>query len=181
MDKKELRKQIKEKINKMTAAQKELQSLRICEKIVATPEWESVENLLLYAALPDEVDLGVLFVSALSSGKTIWLPVVDGEILRIRKYEEGKLSVSEGFHIVEPTEESTELQPCDFGKIDLAIVPGRAFTMEGDRMGRGKGYYDRFLSQASCKTFGVGFDCQIVETIPVEQWDKKMDRIITIG
>ena len=165
----------------MTEAQKELQSLSVCENIIATLEWSDAKDVLLYAALPDELDLTVLLTSALTFGKTIWLPVVDGDNLRIRKYVEGKLTVSEGFHIVEPTDDAPELLPSDFGQIDLAIIPGRAFTIEGDRMGRGKGYYDRFLAQTSCTTFGVGFSCQLVDSLPVDEWDRKMSKVFVFG
>lgn len=181
MSKRELRKAIKEKINAMTEAQKELQSLSVCENIIATPEWNDAKDVLLYAALPDELDLTALLTSALTSGKTIWLPVVDGDNLRIRKYVEGKLAVSEGFHIVEPTDDAPELLPSDFNQIDLAIIPGRAFTMDGDRMGRGKGYYDRFLAQTTCTTFGVGFSCQLVDSLPVDEWDRKMSKVFVFG
>ena len=162
----------------MTEAQKASQSLCVCEKIIAMQEWEEATDVLLYAALPDEVDLSSLFVSALSQRKTIWLPVVDGDVLRIRKYVEGKLTVSEGFHIIEPTPEAEELTQENYSRIDLAIVPGRAFTLDGDRMGRGKGYYDKFLAFTSCKTYGVAFSCQIVAALPVEEWEKKLDKVI---
>ena len=98
-----------------------------------------------------------------------------------QKYVEGKLAVSEGFHIVEPTDDAPELLPSDFNKIDLAIIPGRAFTMDGDRMGRGKGYYDRFLAQTTCTTFGVGFSCQLVDSLPVDEWDRKMSKVFVFG
>ncbi|MCF0179500.1 MAG: 5-formyltetrahydrofolate cyclo-ligase [Bacteroidales bacterium] len=178
MSKQEIRKEIRRKINEMTEAQKVSQSLCVCEKILATQDWKDAKDVLLYYALPDEVNLSLLFDSALIQKKTIWLPVVDGDILKIRKYVEGKVSQSEQFHIFEPTIETEELTQDNYSRIDLAIVPGRAFSLNGNRMGRGKGYYDKFLALSSCATFGVAFSCQILDTVPMEEWDKKMDKVI---
>lgn len=179
-DKKTIRKEIRNRIAQMTEAQRVSQSLCICEKVEATAEWQSASDVLLYAAMPDEVALTHLFESALSSGKTIWLPVVDGDTLRIRQYIKGKTEISEGFHIEEPASDAPELLPDAFSRIGLAIIPGRAFTLKGERLGRGKGFYDRFLTLYSGTTIGVGFACQIVDEIPVDPWDKQLSSVLSL-
>lgn len=169
-----LRKAIRCSINKMTEAERLSQSLCVCRKLVANSAWRQAHDILLYAALPDEVDLSSLF----TDDKCIWLPVVDGDTLRIRQYVSGKTSISTGFHIEEPTVEAPELQESEYSRIQLAIIPGRAFTLSGHRMGRGKGYYDRLLTKLKCTTLGVCFDCQIVEELPMDPWDKKLDGVL---
>lgn len=159
----------------MTEAECLSQSLSVCRKLIEIEEWQQAHNILFYAALPDEVDLSSLF----TEDKNIWLPVVDGDTLRIRQYVKGKTSISAGFHIEEPTADAPELPETDYSRIDLAIIPGRAFTLTGNRMGRGKGYYDRLLSQLNCTAIGVCFDCQIVDELPMDPWDKKLDGIIS--
>lgn len=177
MDKKAVRKNIREKIAQMTEAQQVSQSLCVCQTITETSEWKNAKEVLLYAAMADELSLQALFQNAFDTNKRIWLPVVDGDVLIIREYLEGKTSVSEGFHIEEPTDEAPLLMPEEYNRLDLAIIPGRAFTISGDRLGRGKGYYDRFLTQYQGTTIGVCFKCQILDSIPVDPWDKKLDLV----
>ena len=126
MTKDELRKQIKEEIKKLSAAERDTQSLYVCLQVIGSAEWQQAETVLLYAALPDEVNLQLLIDDAMGSGKTIILPVVDGDSLRLRKYDPQRTTTQGKFHIEEPTEACEELS--DPKTIDLAIIPGRAFS-----------------------------------------------------
>ena len=85
MTKDELRKQIKEEIKKLSAAERDTQSLYVCLQVIGSVEWQQAETVLLYAALPDEVNLQLLIDDAMGSGKKVILPVVDGDTLRLRK------------------------------------------------------------------------------------------------
>lgn len=161
----------------MTEAEKMSQSLCVCNRIIESQEWKSAKDVLLYSALPDEISLSVLQEDALANGKTVWLPVVDGESMRIHQYVEGKTQVGGKFMIEEPIDETPQLKPEEYVRISLAVIPGRVFSMDGDRLGRGKGYYDRFLAMYKGLTFGAAFDCQIYETVPTDEWDKKLDKV----
>lgn len=175
-----LRKDIRHKIAQMTEAEKMSQSLCICQQIEATIEWQQAYDVMLYAALADEVSLSRLIADACARGKRVWLPVVDGDNLIIRRYQDGKTAISDSFHIEEPTADAPELEPGKYDRLALAIIPGRAFTRDGVRLGRGKGYYDRFLAHYQGLTIGVGFSCQICDTLPADKWDKKVDRVVTV-
>ena len=177
-EKANIRREIRALVAQMTEADKLSQSLCICEQVKAMGEWQRAGDVLLYAALPDEVSLSALISDALASGKRVWLPVVDGDDLRIRQYKEGMTEVSAGFHIEEPTADAPELLPSDYSQISLAIIPGRAFTPDGDRLGRGKGYYDRFLAHYAGTTIGVAFSCQICNTLPIDPWDRPLNKVI---
>lgn len=161
----------------MTEAEKLSQSLCVCNQIIESQEWKLANDVLLYSALPDEISLSALQEDALANGKTVWLPVVDGESMRIHQYIKGKTQVGSRFMIEEPTAETPELKPEEYEQIHLAVIPGRAFSMEGDRLGRGKGYYDRFLAKYNGQTFGAAFDCQMYEIVPTDEWDKKLDKV----
>ena len=178
VEKTNIRREIRALVAQMTEADKLSQSLCICEQVKAMGEWQSADDVLLYAALPDEVSLSALIIDALASGKRVWLPVVDGDDLRIRQYKEGMTEVSAGFHIEEPTADAPELLPSDYSQISLAIIPGRAFTPDGTRLGRGKGYYDRFLAHYIGTTIGVAFSCQICNTLPIDPWDRPLNKVI---
>ena len=120
MTKDELRKQIKEEIKKLSAAERDTQSLYVCLQVIGSAEWQQAESVLLYAALPDEVNLQLLIDDAMGSGKTVILPT------------QGK------FHIEEPTEACEELIEKHFGRMDFHMDPGgpekmRAFREDVDR------------------------------------------------
>lgn len=176
MTKQELREQVKASIKLMQFEEREAASVRICQRIIGTPEWKEAKSVLLYASLPDEVTLDMLINDAEQCGKQILLPVVDGDDLHIRLYDPDRIVCSEKYHIKEPADCCPALS--DLDGIDLAIIPGRAFTRDGLRLGRGKGYYDRTLPSLSCPKWGVAFACQVVDDIPVDPWDIRLDRII---
>lgn len=174
--KRELRNLIKDQIKLMTEAERETASVHICREIIGSTEWKAAKTVWLYAALPDEVNLDLLFQDAQQGGKRILLPVVDGNDLLIRVYAPEHIVTTEEYNINEPTAHCQTLSNLE--EIDLAIIPGRAFTHNGLRMGRGKGYYDRTLPSLHCPKWGVAFACQMVEDIPTDSWDVQLDRII---
>ena len=178
VEKDNIRREIRALVAQMTEAEKLSQSLCICEQVKAMGEWQDADDVLLYAALPDEVSLSALISNALANGKRVWLPVVDGDNLRIRQYKDGMTEMSAGFHIEEPTPDAPELLPSAYSQISLAIIPGRAFTPDGDRLGRGKGYYDRFLVLYHGTTIGVAFSCQIYSSLPTDPWDRPLNKMI---
>lgn len=137
----------------------------------------SAKTVLAYAALPDEVDTTTLLDQLLADGKTILLPkVIDHEKMEVRLYT-GRNDLQEGaFHILEPI----GLPFRNLSAIDVAIIPGMAFTRDGKRLGRGKGFYDRFLAQLPSSTVRIGicFPFQLIENIPTESHDLSMDKVI---
>lgn len=175
MKKQELREQVKARIRLMSREEREAASIHICQQIISTTEWQEAKTVWLYAALPDEVDLTLLIQNAEHSGKQILLPVVEGDNLQIRFYDPQHLSTKGKFNIQEPTSHCPTLNNPD--EIDLAIIPGRAFTRDGWRMGRGKGYYDRILTSLRCPKWGVAFGCQMAEELPTDPWDIRLERI----
>ena len=175
MDKQALRREIKAHIDALTTTEKLSISLRLCLRVSRMPLWKDAKTVLLYLALPDEVETDPLLKIAMDAGKRVVLPVVVGEELRLRYYEPQYLARSR-YGILEPTAQAEEvLSPA---MIDFALIPGRAFTRKGYRMGRGRGYYDRLLPRLSCPSYGICFFCQVVEDLPLDPWDKKLDGVI---
>lgn len=146
--------------------------------LTATEAFREAGVVLLYAALPDEVPTQRLLDVA--EGKTILLPRVVGDDLELRLYTSpADLVESPSYHILEPTGPLFT----DYGSIDLAIIPGMAFDAAGHRLGRGKGFYDRFLAHPRCsqlKTIGLCFDFQLLETLPTEPHDHNVDHVIIV-
>lgn len=131
--------------------------------------------MLLYHSLPDEVDTHG-FIRRWSDRKRILLPVVIGNELELRVYTDEEHLTKGAFHIDEPT--GTPFT--DYGQIDLAVIPGVAFDRQGNRLGRGKGYYDRLLPRIpTAYKIGLCFHFQLLDEIPAEAHDVRMDEIIS--
>lgn len=150
------------------------QSAEILAALEAHPAFGAANTVLLYYSLPDEVDTHE-FVQKWSREKRILLPVVVGDDLELRIYT-GPEDLSTGsYGIEEPTGELFT----NYAAIDFIAVPGVAFDGNGNRLGRGKGYYDRLLPHipAAYKA-GICFPFQLVEEVPAEPFDIRMDEII---
>jgi 5-formyltetrahydrofolate cyclo-ligase len=100
------------------------------------------------------------------------LPVVSGNDLIIKVFS-GKFRLG-AFGIREPVGETIN----DYGQIELAVIPGMAFDRSGNRLGRGKGYYDRFVPQLSAYKIGLCFPFQLVDNVPADTYDQLMDEVI---
>lgn len=137
--------------------------------------FQNASCIALYHALPGEVQTAA-FIDKWYQKKRLLLPLVDGDDLRMFQYE-GPESVETGaFGILEPKADGTEVKP---EAIDLMIVPGVAFDRNHNRMGRGRGFYDRLLSSVTSPKIGLCYEFQMVPEIPTEPFDIKMDYIVT--
>lgn len=131
------------------------------------------ERILMYHSLPDELSTH-RFLEKWGSVKQFFLPRVNGVNLDILPYDRSRMALG-AFHIEEPTGDDT----VDVGKIDMIVVPGVAFDRSGNRLGRGKGFYDRLLADSRATRVGVGYGFQVVDEIETEPHDIGMDIIIT--
>ena len=147
----------------------------IVQRVIQLDKWQKANTLLLYHALPDEVDTSGLIAQAVQAGKRVLLPVVVGDNLELREYKAAGNLTEGAFHIMEPTGTAFT----DYAAIDLAIVPGVAFTAAGQRLGRGRGYYDRLLCRLPhVYKIGICWPFQLLDTLPAEPHDIVMDAII---
>ena len=157
---------------------RKLQSANILAALEAHPAFRAANTVLLYHSLNDEVDTHA-FIQKWSSEKRILLPVVVGDDLELRIYTGPEdMSISGIYGIAEPTGEIFT----DYAAIDFIVVPGVAFDAKGNRLGRGKGYYDRYLARfegSSLHLYAVAYDFQIVDQIEAEEHDISPHRIIT--
>ena len=144
-----------------------------------SPRLEDAHTILLYAALPDEVPTQALMDGAVAQGKAVLLPRVVSDVdMELRRYTGHQDLKAGAYGIMEPTGELFT----DYAKIDVAIIPGMAFDADGHRLGRGKGYYDRFLSRVPyIYRIGLCFSWQMVEQVPCDEHDILMDTVIQIA
>ena len=173
-DKKMARQRIKRLISVMTPEQKSQQSAAIWERLEHTDAFRNATHILAYWSMDDEVQTPQFIEKWTAAGKRFYLPSIQGEDLIVKRYD-GTLKPGDEFGIPEPTgEQVTDLSP-----IALVIVPGRAFDAQGNRMGRGRGFYDRLLPQLPhAVKAGICFDCQKLPSVPTDENDIKMDLVI---
>lgn len=172
-EKQQLRQQVKQLKQTISSEQRVALSQNICSAIEKLPGFETVLRILLYHALPDEVDTG-LMLSRWSKKKQLYLPIVNGDNLIVSPYDPRFLKQG-AFGIWEPG----NTRETDPGSIDWIIVPGVAFDKKLNRLGRGKGYYDKLLAQSSATKIGICYELQLFDEIPAGPHDIKMDFIIT--
>lgn len=171
-----LRKLIKQRLSRMTSPERQRESARMEQMLLRHPKVQQARVIMLYAALPDEVYTSNCLIS-LAQTKTVLLPVVRGDLLEVRQFSTlGSMSPG-AYNISEP-----QGQPwTDLSRIDLVIVPGVAFDRSGNRLGRGRGYYDRFLSQPTLQAaykLGLCYPCQLCDRVPAEPCDICMDEVL---
>lgn len=148
---------------------------KILENLETTEVFRTASCIAIYHAIPGEVQTAS-FIEKWYTKKKILLPVIEGDDLRLLPYTGSESLKSGVFGILEPTLSDPSISEND---LDLIVVPGVAFDRERNRMGRGKGYYDRLLSTLQVPKVGICFGFQLLPSIPVEPFDKKMDLVIT--
>lgn len=137
--------------------------------------FQQASCVALYHALPGEVQTAE-FIEKWAQHKTILLPVVEGDNLRLLPYN-GRQSLKEGaFGILEPNGLTDGVSEKD---INLIVIPGIAFDRHLNRLGRGKGFYDRLLTNLDIPKIAICFHFQLIEQVPTEPFDRPMDYIIT--
>ena len=173
MDKRQLRKHIKSQVALLSDEQKLKESNNVFSHIEKTSIFKQSRNIMIFASLKDEIPTHHI-IERWAKNKNIFLPRVSGDDIEVIKYTAGTLKQG-SFNILEPTGNDIVNPKI----IDLIILPGVAFDKKGNRCGRGKGFYDRFLSNTEAATIAVCFDCQLVESLPVEPHDIPAQNIVT--
>jgi len=174
-DKKRIRREIRTLKNEVSLEEKTSRSKIILDKAELLPEFISAKTVMLYWAMVDEVQTSD-FVVKWAASKRVILPCVNGSDLDLRVFRgEEDLIAGENFGIPEPSGQLFT----DYAEIDLILVPGVAFDIDNNRMGRGKAYYDKLLSSLNAYKLGVCFDFQLLDSVPTDEHDIKMDQIVT--
>ena len=174
-----LRQLVRNALGDLSPADRVSGSIQACARLQQEPVWREAKWVLLYSPLPDELDVQPLWHDALQAGKHVALPRFDPiqnaylacQVLNFdQDLRDGR------YGIREPKD---DCPPVRLNQLDFLLVPGVAFAMDGGRLGRGKGYYDRLLMSVRGSKCGAGFDEQIVTDLPVEPHDIRLDFILT--
>ena len=150
-------------------------SVEVMEVLEITGVFQEARNIFIYNSMPDEVNTSE-FIKKWWGEKNFFLPVTLKEGLVFRKYTtDTVMQQRSSFGIEEPQGDDFT----DYNKVDLIIVPGLAFDRKQNRVGYGKGYYDRFLPKIKAPKIGICFDFQLLDVVPAGNNDVKMDYIVS--
>lgn len=181
MDKKELRKHMLQKRNRLEENYRKNANAAITEAFLCSSVYQACENIFIYISYSSEVDTNEIITRAISDGKTVLVPLTDQvekrmDAVQITDFNTQLCQSCCG--ILEPNFTSREPYPPE--KIDLIVVPGVAFDRRGYRIGYGGGYYDKYLSQSlNAVTIGFAYEQSLIDEIPSEGHDQKVDIILT--
>lgn len=175
-EKSDIRREIRRRKAAHTVAELKQLSEDVVARLRSLPAWQKAHTVLLYHSLPDEVETHELVRQAAADGKTVLLPVVCGDDLMLRRFDSEAGLETGAFNILEPTGQDFT----DFADIDLAVIPGVAFTSDGWRLGRGRGFYDRLLPRlTNALKIGLCWPFQLLDTLPTEPHDIRMDDVVS--
>jgi 5-formyltetrahydrofolate cyclo-ligase len=180
MTKKVLRDELRHGLAELTAESSRAHSFTACDLLAVQPEFQKAEIVMVFLSMASEVSTAPLVLCAWQNRKRVLAPRVSWEQRRmmpveIRSLDENIESTSWSFR------QPVGGDPVPVEMIDLVVVPGLGFDGQGNRLGRGRGFYDRFLGQSSFqgKTCALAFECQVVQTIPVDHNDRPVDMLVT--
>ena len=173
--KNEIRRQIRIRKNQTSLEDKKILSEIIFKKIEDLESFKRSTVILAYWSMNDEVFTHD-FVQKWAEEKQFILPSVKGDKLELKRFSGiSNLIEGESFGIGEPSGDVFDRPE----KIDLIIVPGVAFDVNNNRLGRGKAYYDKLLKTTMAYKVGVCFDFQLIDSVPIDDHDVKMDLVIS--
>jgi len=174
-----LRKQIIEHMNSLSEEQYATLSEQIAVSLYAQKEWVEAETIGITLSMENEVNTYPIIEKAWEEGKKVVVPKCNTgtRTMSFRQISNFDQLETVYMHLREPIPSLTEEVNAD--EINLQIVPGVAYTERGERIGYGGGYYDRYLVRYKGKTLSLAYDFQMVKQIPVEPFDKNVEKIIT--
>lgn len=178
--KKDLRQSLRQAVDAIPADDLHHRSFQACNRVAESAAYCRSDVIMVFLSLPKEIDTTSLVLRAWRDGKRVLAPKVNWDQRRMLPIEIVSLAdnISEGaMGLREPVEGS----PFPIEQINLVIVPGLGFDCQGNRIGRGKGFYDRFLGHEGWQgvSCGLALEDQVVEHVPTGEHDVPVDMLVT--
>lgn len=182
-----MRDEMRRRLSTLSGEEASALSQSVCKRVLAMDAFVNSDTIMMYLPLPKEVDVSAIALRCFQTGRTVCVPRVDWErkrmtAIEVRDFETGLRETRNGVR------EPAVGRPIPLEQIGLVLAPGLAFDALGSRLGRGGGFYDRFLSgdpsnerlrSARWFTAGVCFDFQVVERVPTDELDIRLDAVVT--
>ena len=174
-----IRRMLRDKLAAISPEQRHSLSQTACNLVTTLPEFHQAQTVMLFLSTPHEIDTAPLAIKCWQEGKTVVVPKVSWEQRRMLPVEISSLQTN--MTTTGDVREPISGKPVPVGFIDFVVVPGLGFTTAGFRIGRGMGFYDRFLAQSefigiSC---GLAFEDQVIPELPVLDHDVPLSMLVT--
>lgn len=173
MNKESIRVKVRSRKNLLDDSERASAAERVFARLEKTAAFMVADRILMYHSLPDELSTRE-FIDRWHNTKHFFLPRVNGVNLDILPYDRSRLHLG-SFNIEEPDGDDV----ADMADIELVVVPAVAYDRRGNRIGRGKGFYDRLLRDTHAVKVGVAYHCQIVDDFEPDKFDVSVDYVIT--
>lgn len=173
------RRHFREQLRHLTPSDRASASAQLCQRLEARPEWQQARAALLFVPTPGEPNILPLAYAALAAGKIVTLPryCPETDSYEAARFAEFSRHLSIGrFGIPEPGPGCARFP---LNELDFSLVPGLGFALDGGRLGRGRGYFDRLLAAIPGFKCGAAFDCQVVPEFALEPHDVRLNCILT--
>ncbi|XP_018327181.1 5-formyltetrahydrofolate cyclo-ligase [Agrilus planipennis] len=182
-----IRKKIEGRIKTLSTEEKARQSYGIVKKILELKEYKDSNRISIYLSTDNEIDTEPIIRNIFETEKKCFVPRYHGKIMemvRLHSMDDWENLPLTKWNIKQPSVNDNRENALETGGLDIIILPGVAFTKDGDRLGHGMGYYDKFLwnirktGKKKPYTVGIGFKEQIVDSLPIENTDYKLDSVL---
>jgi 5-formyltetrahydrofolate cyclo-ligase len=176
MDKALLRQRLQTARSALTVAERQRYGQAISAALFALPVWQAANLVACYLSLPDEVPTQPVIQAAWRAGKRVAAPVTNlssGD-LTFHSFRSPEELRAGPLGILQPNGNPVPLE-----QIDLMVVPGVGFDLKGNRLGFGRGFYDRVLTAYRGPSIGLAFEVQLVTELPVTPRDRPVDQVLT--
>ncbi|ELT87198.1 hypothetical protein CAPTEDRAFT_221892 [Capitella teleta] len=186
-----LRNEIKQKIKALSDVEKKRQSDIVIKKVIATDHWQESSRVSIFLSMSDEIQTENLLKEGFLTKKDIFIPRYIGdsmEMVRLKSWQDYESLPTTSWNIKQPADDDEREDALTTGGLDFILMPGLAFSRQGDRMGRGRGYYDKYLQRVAHsqggrkpRTVAAVYKEQIYHSVPVDDHDVPVDLVLFEG
>ncbi|XP_043238174.1 5-formyltetrahydrofolate cyclo-ligase-like [Amphibalanus amphitrite] len=192
MAKSALRKRVKAAVSQLSSEERARQSQAVTRQLLALPQYQQSQRVSVYLSMPDEIQTGDIVADLLRAGKQCFIPRYESgsshmDMVRLHSAADLAALPTTKWNIQQPSLDEQREEALQTGGLDLILMPGLAFSRAGHRLGRGRGYYDRYLTrcreaqQRPPVTVALAFAEQLVDEVPVEETDVPVDVVLCAG
>lgn len=187
--KRSLRAELKQRLRAISAEERLRQSRLLAQKVIAHSQYQKAQRISIFLSMPDEIETDEIIKDIFRRGKTCFIPRYrfqsrHMDMVRLASPEEVASLPRTSWNIPQPGEDEAREEALATGGLDLIFMPGLGFDRHGHRLGRGRGYYDAYLSRceqhqrAKPYTLALAFREQICARVPVDEHDVKVDEVL---
>ncbi len=180
MDKEQLRLKLRKCLLEMSEEQRKIKSRKACQNLISTSQFQSASAVMMYLSLPHEVDTSEVILYAWQLGKIVLVPKISWQQRHMIPVRISSLETGFSTEVAGLRNPITGV-PMPIGEIDLVVAPALGFDRKGNRLGRGRAYYDRFFAneQLRASRCGFAFAEQLIDSIPAIECDEPVDFLVT--